>query len=86
MIDEMRKENLKLLKHISSVDSKSSLDYNIFVINKFLVKESNTYWWKRLKEEHRVLTSTRPIRTDHIESFFKNLKKGCAKLLGKRHT
>ena len=82
MIDEMRKKNLLLLPHITE-DSKSTLEYNIFIINKFLVKESNSYWWKRLKEEHRVLTSTRPMRTDHIESWFGKIKNFFVKIIKK---
>lgn len=83
MIDEMGNENLLLLPHITE-ESKSTLDYNIFVINKFLVKETNSFWWKRLKEESRALTSTRPMRTEHIESFFGKVKKAALKLLRKR--
>lgn len=79
MIDEMRRENLQLLSHINE-DSKSTLDYNLFVVNKFLVEESDSHWWRRLLDEPRVFTSTRPFNTDHVVSFFVKIKRSLIKL------
>ena len=92
MIEEMRKENLLLLTHIIK-DSKSTLDYNIFLINKFLVKKSNSYWWNRLlvdDEDYWAHTSTtkhtniKAERTKHrLHSLCQRMKQRINKLCSK---
>ena len=75
MISEMKKENLVLLKHITE-NSKSSLEYNVFVVNKFMVKKSNQIWWKRLlNKPDRVHTPDKQIKFSYSEILHKIKRK-----------
>lgn len=83
MIDEMKQENLSLLHHVSET-SKSSLEYNIFVVKKFLVKQCDTVWWKRLKNEEIMLTPNQRIKSQYTK-LYRKIKEKVSKILRFKH-
>jgi len=81
MIEEMRKEGLLLLRHITE-ESKSTLDYNIFIVNKFLVKESGQ-WWHRLGavDQPAHTTPATPRSPNRVLSLFEKMMHSLARMV-----
>ena len=55
IIAEMRREGLDLCPHIRVEDrTKTSLDFNLFIIDKFLTKHKRNHWIKKLFDKNQI--------------------------------